>query len=421
MALRITAVFLVVGTLTGGGAMALAYGVRDGLLIALLLLLMGLPVMAVSHLIARHRRRLGRLSWQFVVGVVAALALDLLGIQLIATLFLSPRDAFALALMLAFACMLVGFTAWCLISDITRDIADVRKAVVGVREGSRDEEVELAGGGDDELSVLANEFNRMSSELRQREDERDTAERARRELVAAVSHDLRTPLSALTLSAQAIQDDLADEQTLRRYLGQMAINLESLDRLINDLFEFARIDAGDVAWSLEDLSLDALIDETIEGVTPVANVSGVALRSSIAEGLPRVRANAEKIQRVLFNLIHNAVQHTPQGGQISVAAAATDDEVEVDVTDTGSGIASDKVERVFEPLWRGSEARAERPGDGAGLGLPIARSIVEAHGGRIYIAGTTPSGTQIRFTLPRVSSGAEADEPSTSDASVRSG
>jgi signal transduction histidine kinase len=421
MAFRVTAAFLAAATLAGAGAMALAYGLRDGLLIGLLLVLMGLPVLTVSHLIARHRRRLGRLSWQLVFGVVVVLGLDLVGIQLVATLFLSPRDAFALALMLAFACVLVGFTAWCLIKDITRDIADVRNAVAAVRVGSRQQEVEHADGGDDELSALANEFNGMTSELRQREVERDTAERARRDLVAAVSHDLRTPVNALTLVVRAIEDDVADEQTLRRYLGQMAVNLESLESLINDLFELARLEAGDVAWSFEDLSLDALIDETIEGMTPVADGSGVSLRSSIAEELPRVRANAEKIQRVLFNLIKNAVQHTPKGGRIGVVAAATADEVEVKVIDTGPGIAADELDRVFEPLWRSGGASAARSADGAGLGLPIARSIVEAHGGRVYIAESSSSGTQIGFTLPRVPPGAGTDKASTPGVSIRQG
>ena len=401
MPLRISAGFLAVATLAGGGAMALLYGVRDGLVIAVLLLVMALPVLGVAHLIARYRRRLGRLSWQLVVGVVVALGLDLIGIQAIATSFLPPRDAFALALMLAFACMLVGFTAWCLITDITRDISDLRRGVVAVREGDRRQAVELAGEGDDELSALADDFNRMTEELRLREGERDAAERARRDLVAAVSHDLRTPLNAVTLITGAIEDDLADERTLRRYLSQMAVHLRSMDRLVDDLFEFARIEAGDVAWSFEDLALDALIQETVEGMTPVANKSHVELRSSIPETLPRVRADAEKIQRVLFNLIQNALQHTPSGGEISVVAAAADDSVEVKVIDTGTGIAADEVDRVFEPLWRGGEAHATRPREGAGLGLPIARSIVEAHHGRIHIPASSSSGTEICFTLPR--------------------
>ena len=406
MVLRITAAFLAVTTLVGGGAMALLYGVRDGVSITLLLLVMGIPVLAVAHLIARHRRRFGRLSWQLVVGVVVALGLDFIGIQVIATTFLSPRDAFGLALMLAFACLLVGFTAWSLSRDIARDVSDLRSGVVAVREGSRRQEVELAGGGEDELSALADDFNRMTEELRLREAERDAAERARRDLVAAVSHDLRTPLNAMTLIVEAIEDDIADERTLRRYLAQMALHLRSMDTLVNDLFEFARIEAGDIAWSFEDLELHTLVEETVEGLTAVANRSGVELRSSIPQDLPRVRANAEKIQRVLFNLIQNAVQHTPEGGHISVAAAAVDGEVEVEVIDTGPGIAGDELDRVFEPLWRGGEAHATRSREGAGLGLPIARSIVEAHGGNIRIAESSSRGTQFRFRLPQADAGA---------------
>ena len=409
MPFRTTAAFLAAATLAGGAAMALAYELRDGLLIAGVLALMGLPVLAVSHFIARHRRRLGRLSWQFVVGVVVALALDLLGLQFIGTLFLSPRDAFALALMLTFACMLVGFTAWWLIKDMTQDIAEVREAVSAVREGSHNKPVvDLPGEGDDELSALAREFNRMSKELHQREVERDGAEQARRDLIAAVSHDLRTPLSAVMLLARALDDDVGDERTLRRHLGHMAVNLESLNKLIDDLFEFSRMEAGDVAWSFEDLALDSVIEETVEGMRPIAGANAIKLRLSLPDDLPKVRANPERLQRVLFNLIQNAVQHTPDGGEISVVATATSDAVEVDVADTGSGIASDEVERVFEPLWRGGDAGAARSGDGAGLGLPIARSIVEAHGGRIFVADTSASGTRVCFSLPRIAARAAA-------------
>ncbi len=399
--------------------MALLFGVRDGVSIALLLLGMGIPVLVVGHLIARYRRRLGRLSWQLVAGVVVALGLDLLGIQAIATMFLSPRDAFGLALMLAFACMLVGFTAWCLTRDITRDISDLRRGVVAVSEGDRGQEVALAGEGDDELSGLADDFNRMTEELRLREGERDAAERARRDLVAAISHDLRTPLNAVTLIAEAIEDDLADEKTLRRYLAQMAFHLRSIDSLVDDLFEFARIEAGDVAWSFEDLALDVLIQETVEGMTPVARRSGVEVRWSLPDELPRVRADAERIQRVLFNLIQNALQHTPEGGQISVTAASAADAVEVKVIDTGRGIAADEVDRVFEPLWRGGEAHAARSPDGAGLGLPIARSIVEAHGGRIHIPASSPGGTEICFTLPRAATTVGAPPEELPGASTR--
>jgi len=381
--------------------MTLAYGPGDGGLMALLLALMGAPVLVVSHLIARHRRRLGRLSWQLGLGVVIVLGLDLLSIQLIAMLFVSARDALALALLLTFAGVLAGYTAWGLTRDVTKDLARVGDAVVAVGQGERQERVEL-GAGEDELGALASQVNRMSRELEQREAERDASEQARRDLVAGASHDLRTPLNSLRLIARAIDDGLVDEHTLRRYLGQITLNIDALDNLIEDLFELARIEAGDIDWTFEDLSLDQLMRETLEGMTPVAEQRGVELRLASPPDLPPTRANPEKIQRVLFNLIENALHHTPPGGRVRVGADAIGEYVEVEVADTGEGISAGQLDRVFEPLWRGGAASASRPRDGAGLGLPVSRSIVAAHGGRIDVVETSPRGTRIRFTLPRV-------------------
>jgi len=381
--------------------MTLAYGPGDGGLMALLLALMGAPVLVVSHLIARHRRRLGRLSWQLGLGVVIVLGLDLLSIQLIAMLFVSARDALALALLLTFAGVLAGYTAWGLTRDVTKDLARVGDAVVAVGQGERQERVEL-GAGEDELGALASQVNRMSRELEQREAERDASEQARRDLVAGASHDLRTPLNSLRLIARAIDDGLVDEHTLRRYLGQITLNIDALDNLIEDLFELARIEAGDIDWTFEDLSLDQLMRETLEGMTPVAEQRGVELRLASPPDLPPTRANPEKIQRVLFNLIENALHHTPPGGRVRVGADAIGEYVEVEVADTGEGISAGQLDRVFEPLWRGGAASASRPRDGAGLGLPVSRSIVAAHGGRIDVVETSPRGTRISFTLPRV-------------------
>ncbi len=391
---------LVAAVVGGGGAMALVHGITDGLVIALLLALMGAPLLVVSHLVARHRRRLGRLSWQLAVGVLIVLGLDLLSIGLVAMLWISARDAFALALLLALSGALAGYTAWSLTRDVTEDIARVHDAVVAVREGSGEQRAAL-DPGDDEVSGLAAQVNRMARELEQREAERDASEQARRDLIAAVSHDLRTPLNSLRLICRAIEDNLVDEETVRRYLGQIAFNINSLDSLIQDLFELARIEAGDIEWSFEDLALDQLIRETLDGMASVAEQRGVELRLWSAPDLPSARANPEKIQRVLFNLVTNAFQHVPKGGRVSVSASASGNEVEVEVADTGVGIPVVEVQRVFEPLWRGGEARASRPRDGAGLGLPISRSIVEVHGGRIYVAETSARGTHIRFTLPR--------------------
>jgi signal transduction histidine kinase len=383
-----------------GGAMALVDGTTNGLVIALLLGLMGAPLLVVSHVLARHRRRLGCLSWQLGLGVLIVVGLDLLSVGLVAMLWISSRDAFALSLLLAFSGALAGYTAWSLTRDVTEEIARVRDVVEAMREGGGEQRAAL-DPGDDEVSALATQVDRMARELEQREAERDGSEQARRDLIAGVSHDLRTPLNSLRLICRAIEDNLVDEQTVRRYLGQIAVNIDSLETLIEDLFELTRIEAGDIEWSFENLALDQLICETLEGMASVAEQRGIELRLSSEPDLPPARANPEKVQRVLFNLVTNALQHMADRGRVSVTTVATGEEVEVEVADTGAGIPAPEVERVFEPLWRGGKARAYRPRDGAGLGLAISRSIVEAHGGRIYVAETSSRGTHIRFTLPR--------------------
>jgi len=389
---------LLAGALAGGAAMAVAYGVPDGALTALLLLLMGVPVLAVLHLVARHRRRLGSLSWQLGAGVALVIGLDLVGIQVVAMLlFVSAHDAFTLGVLLAFAGVLAGYAAQSLTREVTRDVARVRDAVVLVGEGERPPRIDV--GTRDELAELAMQVDRMNRELAVRAAERDAAEQARRDLVAAVSHDLRTPLSALRLIAGAIEDGIVDERSLRDYLGRIASLVASLDTLIEDLFELARLEAGDVSWSFERLALEGLVRETVEGMAPVARAAGVELSLEVAGGLPPVRANPEKIQRVLFNLIDNALRNTPRGGRVQVTAHARGEVVEVRVIDTGGGIAPTERERVFEPLFRGGP-EASRPRGGAGLGLPISRTIVEAHGGSIRVAESSPAGTRIAFTLP---------------------
>jgi two-component system sensor histidine kinase BaeS len=161
-----------------------------------------------------------------------------------------------------------------------------------------------------------------------------------------------------------------------------------------------RIEAGDIAWSFEKLRLDELIGETLEGLAPLAAERGIRLEPAPSSDRDATaQANPEKIQRVLFNLIQNGLQHTASGGSVSVGASVEGDEVAVQVTDSGSGIAAEDFERIFEPLWRGADAQATRP-DGSGLGLPLARAIVEAHEGRISVTSASPAGTEVTFTLP---------------------
>jgi signal transduction histidine kinase len=220
-------------------------------------------------------------------------------------------------------------------------------------------------------------------------------EEARRGLVAAASHDLRTPLASLRLLVEAIDDGIAGEDR-DRYLAEIGTHVAVLSDLIDDLFELSRIEAGDISWTLRQVELGELIGDTVAAFRTSAEERGVHLAAELPTEKVLAEADAEKVQRVLFNLIQNAIRHTPADGSVTVRAKGGPGGVEVEVADSGEGIPVEESERVFETFYRGEGSRNE---DGAGLGLAISRAIVEAHGGRIWLEDAHP-GTRVKFTLP---------------------
>jgi signal transduction histidine kinase len=261
--------------------------------------------------------------------------------------------------------------------------------------GQRDVRIETSAR--DELADLATAANAMLAQLQVEEARRDQSDSARRALVAAVSHDLRTPITSLRLLAEAVGDDIVDGELRRNYLARMRIHIDALGALIDDLFELSRLEAGDIRWSLERVPLHELVGETVEAMQLEASSRGVAVSAEIPESLGPAQANPEKLQRVLFNLIQNAIRHTPADGSVVVRAEPVPTGIEVEVADTGDGIAPEERERVFTAFYRGG-TDAARTGSGAGLGLAVSRAIVEAHGGRIWLA-ESPVGTRVRFSL----------------------
>lgn len=235
--------------------------------------------------------------------------------------------------------------------------------------------------------------------LAERERSREAAEATRRQMVAAVSHDLRTPLASLQLLVEAVDDEIVDEETRRRYLATMRTNVDSLSTLIDELFELSRIEAGDIEWSIRQVELGMLVDETVAAMQPEAGAKGVEIRTQLGDGELRAKADPEKVQRVLFNLIRNAIRHTPADGSVTVRAKSDRAGVEIEVADTGDGIPAADRDRVFDAFFRGGED-ASRSSDGAGLGLAVSRAIVERHGGRIWLE-PGGDGTRVRFSLPR--------------------
>jgi signal transduction histidine kinase len=220
-------------------------------------------------------------------------------------------------------------------------------------------------------------------------------EEARRQLVAAASHDLRTPLASLRLLVESIDDGVATGQTRVRYLGEIRTHVGVLSDLVDDLFELSRIEAGDISWTMRQVELGALIDEAVAAMRAPAAERGVRISAELPASGLMAEANAEKVQRVLFNLIQNAIRHTPADGSVTVRARPRGSGVEVEVDDEGAGISAADADHVFEAFYRGDASRGE---EGAGLGLAVSKAIVEAHGGRIWLERGT-AGTRVRFTL----------------------
>jgi signal transduction histidine kinase len=199
---------------------------------------------------------------------------------------------------------------------------------------------------------------------------------------------------------EALADGMVDDPAeTERYLRTAQREVQALSRLIDDLFDMAQIEAGGLEVHAAPNSIADLVSDTIESFSAVAAAAGVEITGAAAPGVDPVTMDAELVGRVLANLVSNALRHTPAGGRVHLEAERERDGVRVTVADTGEGIAPEELGRVFERYYRSDPARG-RAGSGAGLGLAIARGIVEAHGGRIGIESTPGAGTRVSFRLP---------------------
>ena len=387
---------LAVAATIAAAIVAPGHGAEPALVTAALVVGLGAPTLALARALG-ERRRLGSLRRQF--GFAAAVAVGLILVTVLATarlMFVSDHDALLVSAIVLAAGVVALRAASLVAGPVTGEVEIVRSALQAVGQGER--EISLGGSARDEIGALARSAEAMAEQLAEGERARDAAESARRELVAAVSHDLRTPIASLRLLVEAVDDGIVDDSTRRRYLATMRTQIQSLSAMIDDLFELSRIEAGDIDWSIREVHLAVLVDEAVDAMRPEARARRVELLSELdASGLA-AHADPERIQRVLFNLIRNAIRHTPSDGSVTVRAEACPQGVEIEVADTGKGIAPSDRARVFEPFYRGG-ADAARDSDGAGLGLAISRAIVETHGGRIWI-GPSERGTRVRFSLP---------------------
>ncbi len=387
-------------------------------LIISLALSLGIGALGLAWLRRARVRLWLQVTLTYMLGIVVAILNIFLTAQL---MFISSNhDLPLLVLLLLFAAVVSLALGYALAQTLARRVTALHEGAHAIANGDFQAHVVESGG--DELTALGVEFNRMAAQLAAGAAERQRLESTRRDLIAAISHDLRTPLASLRVMTEALADGMVDDPaTTTRYLATMRSQIGHLNGLIDDLFELAQIDAGELKLELERSSLGDLVSDTLAGMQLQADAKGVRLAGRVAPGIDPVIIAPQKIGRVLYNLVGNAIRHTPNGGEVTIIIQRIEDcklqianwpahiaeftisnlqsAILVEVADTGEGIAAEDLPHIFDDFYRGEKSRSRATG-GAGLGLAIARGIVAAHGGRIWAESKPEHGTKIRFTLP---------------------
>jgi signal transduction histidine kinase len=314
-------------------------------------------------------------------------------------MFISPHDLALLSILLLFSFGVSVSLAFFLSLPFNATIRTIVDAVNRMRAGHLDTRITVTTH--DEFEAVAAAFNGMAEELEAAFGHQQELEQARHQLIAAVSHDLRNPLASMRAMVESINDSVVtDPGTTRRYLVRLQKDVEYLSHLIDDLFELSQINAGLIGLQLDRASLQDLVSDTLESVSAQAAQAGMTVSGCVADDLPPIPMDARRVQRVLLNLVQNALRHTPANGTIHIEVADLGPELQVVVADSGEGIAAEDLPHIFDQFYRGDAARS-RDESGGGLGLSIAEGIVAAHGGRIWAESTLGHGSRFFFTLPK--------------------
>jgi len=276
----------------------------------------------------------------------------------------------------------------------------LQRAIMGALDGLATSAAALSAGdlsvrapvaGPQEIKDLAVSFNRMAENV-------ETHVESRQEMTAWISHDLGAPVTLMKAMLEAIEDGMAEPD---RYLRSMREQVDVLADLISDLLELARIDAGQLSVQLRETHLSETIEAATRGVRALASKGSAGISTSIEPNLPRAWCDQDLVDRVLLNLLTNAVRHTPPGGQVDVRAWVSGDEILIAVENSGEGISDDAIAKIFDPFWRGearvvSGSKQERR---LGLGLTIAHGMIAAQGGRIWAENRDEGGVRFTFAL----------------------
>jgi signal transduction histidine kinase len=286
------------------------------------------------------------------------------------------------------------------LSELQAAARDIGAGQVGVRAPET---------GGDEVTQLAHSFNEMASQLEQRTFALERSDRTRRQLLADVSHELSTPLSAIrgyveTLSMAEVP---LTETTRQRYLGIVADEADRLEHIVGDLLELARLEGGGGNWREEDVSLDQLLERVRHRHEPRLRDKDVALETARDPAVEFVTGDPNRLEQALQNLVANAIRHTPSGGTVTVRAGLKADTVILSVEDTGPGIPTDHLPRIFDRFYKADESRSSVDTSGSGLGLSIVRAIVTRHGGTVTASNIPGGGARFEIILPAASGAPE--------------
>jgi signal transduction histidine kinase len=336
--------------------------------------------LAGTGVIRLLRRASLRLSIQ-ASGAVPVLAIVAGTLGTAEAMFLSQHDLGVVVMVCIIAGIVASAFGWLLGRQVASGSAALRQAArsLGDEAGQfRPPVLPLAA----EFAALSRELADTSAKLAESRAKERALEQSRRQLVAWVSHDLRTPLAGLRAMAEALEDGLAADPP--RYHKQMRAQAERLATMVDDLFELSRIQSGALRLSSDEIALGDLVSDVLASTEALAREHGVRLNGR-ATGQLAVRADPRELSRALTNLLANAIRHTPPGGCVHVEARPEDGDALLAVADGCGGIPEGDLPYVFDLAWRGTDARSPAPDSGAGLGLAIVRGVAEAHQGSVRV------------------------------------
>ncbi len=332
-----------------------------------------------------------------IAGAVALLNVIIVGRLMFVS---TEHDLNLLLTLVIFSAVITAFFSFSVAATVAGRIENIAAAIRLLAHGAF--ATRLAPNGNDEVARLSEDVDLLAARLQAADDQRAALDRERRELTAAISHDLRTPLASLRAMTEALNDGIVDEPAeIRRYYATMRREIERLSGMIDDLFELSQLDAGALKLERLPISVQDIAAEVVDAMQAAARLAGVELILNVDSSPPEIEVDGGRIERAIGNLVRNALEHTPGGGRVLVSVAATNGNVDLRVADSGSGIAPSDLPHVWERFYRADTSRGRNGnGDGAGLGLAITRGIVEAHGGSVEAISGGGDGATFVLRLP---------------------